>query len=78
MMRAHAGFFRLLVKANGARKTVAVEQRHGGQSEFGGAAIKASGKRRAFEKAEGGAGVKFDVGHKYKTRLQSPGLRQGL
>ncbi len=68
--RAHAGFLRLLVEAHGARKTVAVEQRHGGRAEFGRARDQGFGQRRAFEKTESGAGVQLDVGVASHTFLR--------
>ena len=49
------------VKAWGAVHTVGIEQRHGGHSEVLAHAYKFLGQGRAFEEAEGRAGVKFNV-----------------
>jgi hypothetical protein len=63
--RTDVGFeFELLcghVKARSTVDTVYVEQRHGGQVELGADCGQFLGQGCAFEKAESGAGVKFDV-----------------
>ena len=60
-MCANAGLFRGHVEAGCAGDVVAVEDGDGGEVERGGAGDQFFGYRRAFEKAEGGAGVKFHV-----------------
>ena len=60
--RAKAGFFRSHVKTRRAGDVVAVEHGQGREVEFGGAGDEFFGDGGAFEKAEGGAGVEFDIG----------------
>ena len=60
-VRADAGLFRGHVEAGGAGDVVAIEHGEGGEVEFGGAGDQFFGRGGAFEKAEGGAGVQFDV-----------------
>ena len=49
------------MKARGAVHAVGVKQRHGGQFELGADCGQLLGQGCAFEKAESGAGVKFDI-----------------
>ena len=58
---AHAGLLGGHVEARRAVDAVAVEQRHGGHVEAARSAGKLFRHAGAFEKAEGGAGVEFDV-----------------
>lgn len=55
------GFVRGEVKARGAIDAVGIEQRHGGHLEVLAYSDEFLGQGRAFEKAESGAGVEFDV-----------------
>lgn len=64
-------FIRGQVEAWGAVDAVGVEQRHGGHLEVLAHADQFLGQGRAFEEAEGGAGVEFDVRH----RGQGLGIR---
>ena len=61
-VRAEAGLFRGHVEAGGAGDVVAVQDRQGREVERGGAGHQFFGYRRPFQKAEGAAGVEFDVG----------------
>ena len=49
------------VEARGAVDAVGIEQRHGGHFEVGAHADQFLRQGRAFEEAESGTGVKFDV-----------------
>ena len=60
-VRSEAALFRGHMKAGGAGDVVAVEDREGREVERGGAGHQFFGHGRAFEKAEGGAGVQLDV-----------------
>ena len=61
-VRAHAGLLRGHVKARRAVDAVAVHDGHGGHAELRAGAGQLLGDAGAFEEAEGGAGVEFDVG----------------
>ena len=60
-VRADAGLFRGHVEAGGAGDVVVVEDGEGGEVERGGAGDQFFGDGGAFEKAEGGARVEFDI-----------------
>src|ERR1700676_5006499 len=66
----YPGFLRLLVEAHSARKTVAVEQRHGGQFEFGATCDQRFRQRSAFEKTKCRAGMQLDVSRTSHTSLR--------
>ena len=76
---SEAGFLGGEVETRGAVEAVAVEQRHGGELILGGDGDQVLGQGRAFEEAEGGAGMEFDV-HKSDNSPQrhpSTALRAG-
>ena len=80
-MGADAGLLRRHVEAGRAVDAVAVEQRHRGHAEIHACADQFLGDASAFQEAEGGAGVKFDVGHgagSLVLRNAAPAVAQGF
>ncbi len=69
-VRADAGFFCGHVKTRRAGNVVAIEDRQGGEVEFGGARDEFFGNGGAFQKAERRAGVEFDIRCASHTRLR--------